>query len=386
LCGKELLAIKKKENKMSKLFEASEINGMKLSNRFVRSATWEGMATDDGACTPKLIDLMAALAEGGVGLIISSHAYVSPEGQAGPWQLGVHRDELVPGLEAMTKAVHDKGGKIVMQLAHAGYFSFAKLTGQTPMAPSDVAGFAKGPRREITAEDIQQLVLAYGAAAKRAQQAGFDGVQIHSAHGYLLSQFLSPAFNQRHDQYGGAIRNRAQPLIEVLQSVRNAVGKNYPVLVKMNCQDFIDNGLALEDSLQAGVMLAENGIDAIELSGGVLVGGKLSPSRMGIKTEEKEAYFQHDAIAFKKQIKVPLILVGGNRSFQVADRLVADGVADYISICRPLIREPDLINRWKSGDLARAACVSDNMCFEPARKGEGIYCLTEERQKAKKDA
>jgi len=366
---------------MSKLFEASEINGMKLSNRFVRSATWEGMATDDGACTPKLIDLMAALAEGGVGLIISSHAYVSPEGQAGPWQLGVHRDELVPGLEAMTKAVHDKGGKIVMQLAHAGYFAFAKLTGQTPMAPSDVAGFAKGPRREITAEDIQQLVIAYGAAAKRAQQAGFDGIQIHSAHGYLLSQFLSPAFNQRHDQYGGAIRNRAQPLIEVLQSVRNAVGKNYPVLVKMNCQDFIENGLALEDSLQVGVMLAENGVDAIELSGGVLVGGKLSPSRMGIQTEEKEAYFQHDAIAFKKQIKVPLILVGGNRSFQVADRLVDDGVADYISICRPLIREPDLINRWKSGDLARAACVSDNMCFEPARKGEGIYCLTEEKLK-----
>ena len=214
---------------MSKLFETSEINGMKLSNRFVRSATWEGMAADDGACTPKLIDTMAALAEGGVGLIISSHAYVSPEGQAGPWQLGIYRDELVPGLESMTKAVHDKGGKIVVQLAHAGYFSFAKLTGQTPMAPSEVAGFAKGVRREMTVEDIHQVVSAYGTAAKRAQQAGFDGVQIHSAHGYLLSQFLSPAFNQRNDQYGGAIANRARPLIEVLQSVRNAVGKNYPV-------------------------------------------------------------------------------------------------------------------------------------------------------------
>jgi len=368
---------------MSKLFESSEINGMKLSNRFVRSATWEGMAADDGACTPKLVDLMAALAQGGVGLIVSSHAYVSPEGQAGPWQLGIHRDELVPGLEAMTKAVHDKGGKIVMQLAHAGYFSFAKLTGQTPMAPSDVAGFAKEPRREMTAEDIQQVVSAYGAAAKRAQQAGFDGVQIHSAHGYLLSQFLSPAFNQRHDQYGGDIRNRARVLIEVLGSVRSAVGNDYPVLVKMNCQDFIDNGLAPEDSLQVGVVLAENGIDAIELSGGVLVGGKLSPSRMGIKTAEKEAYFQHDAAAFKKQINVPLILVGGNRSFQVAERLVDEGVADYISICRPLIREPGLINRWKSGDRSRATCLSDNLCFEPARKGEGIYCLTEEREQAK---
>jgi len=367
---------------MSKLFETSEINGMKLSNRFVRSATWEGMAAEDGGCTPKLIDTMAALAQGGVGLIISSHAYVSPEGQAGPWQLGIYRDELVSGLEFMTKAVHDKGGKIVIQLAHAGYFSFAKLTGQTPMAPSEVDGFAKGARREMTVEDIRQVVSAYGAAAARAQQAGFDGVQIHSAHGYLLSQFLSPAFNQRNDQYGGAIRNRARLLIEVLQSVRNAVGKNYPVLVKMNCQDFIDNGLALEDSLQAGAMLSQNGIDAIELSGGVLIGGKLSPSRMGIKTEEKEAYFQQDAIAFKKQVDVPLILVGGNRSFQVAERLVDDGVADYLSMSRPFIREPDLVNRWKSGDRSRATCLSDNMCFEPARKGEGIYCLTEERQNA----
>jgi 2,4-dienoyl-CoA reductase-like NADH-dependent reductase (Old Yellow Enzyme family) len=371
---------------MSKMFEDSEINGMKLSNRFVRSATWEGMAADDGACTPKLIDLMAALAEGGVGLIISSHTYVSPEGQASPWQLGIYRDELVPGLESMTKAVHEKGGKIVMQLAHAGYFAFAKLTGQPPLAPSDVDGFAKGPRRKMTVADIQNVVDAYGAAAKRAQHAGFDAVQIHSAHGYLLSQFLSPAFNQRNDQYGGDISNRAQALIEVLQSVRSAVGKDYPVLVKMNCQDFIDNGLALEDSLQVGAMLAENGIDAIELSGGVLIGGKLSPSRMGIKTEEKEAYFQQDAIAFKKQVDVPLILVGGNRSFQVAERLVDQGVADYISISRPLIREPDLINRWKAGDRSRATCLSDNLCFGPGGKGQGIYCVTEERQKAKKDA
>ncbi|MEJ2165565.1 MAG: NADH:flavin oxidoreductase [Desulfobacterales bacterium] len=224
---------------MSKLFEAGEINGMRLSNRFVRSATWEGMAADSGACSPKLIELMAALAEGGVGLIISSHAYVSPEGQAGPRQLGVYRDELLPGLEAMAKAVHEKGGKIVMQLAHAGYFAFAKSTGQTPMAPSSVEGFAKTPRREMTLEDIKSVVKAFGAAAIRAQRAGFDGVQIHSAHGYLLSQFLSPAFNQRQDQYGGDIRNCARALIEVLGSIRDAVGNDYPVLVKMNCRDFI---------------------------------------------------------------------------------------------------------------------------------------------------
>jgi len=369
---------------MTELFEHSTINGMKLANRFVRSATWEGMAADDGACTSKLIDLMAELAKGGVGLIISSHAYVCPEGQAGPWQLGVYSDTLIPGLEALAKAVHDNGGKIVMQLAHAGYFANAKQTGQTPSAPSNVAGFAKSARKKMTVEDIQDVVKAYGAAAKRAQTAGFDGVQIHAAHGYLLSQFLSPAFNQRNDGYGGDIRQRARALVEVLQQIRQTVGREYPVLVKMNCRDFIDNGLVAEDSLEVGAMLEAEGIDAVELSGGVLVGGKLSPSRMGIKSEEKEAYFQEDARAFKEKVGVPLILVGGNRSFQVAERLIKEGCADYISMSRPFIREPSLVNRWRAGDLKPATCKSDNMCFKPAMKGDGIYCLTEEREKKSK--
>ena len=368
---------------MSKLFEPGEINGMTLANRFVRSATWEGMAADDGACTPKLIDLMAGLAKGGVGLIISSHAYVSPEGQASPWQIGVYDDKLMPGLAAMAAAVHENGGKIVMQLAHAGYFAHAKLTGQTPIAPSSVEGFAKGPRRAMKAADIQGVVEACGAAAIRAQTAGFDGVQIHSAHGYLLSQFLSPAFNHRQDEYGGNIENRARLLIAVLREIRQAVGDDYPVLVKLNCQDFIENGLQREDALQAGKMLVENGIDAIELSGGMLFNPKLSASRMGITSEEKEAYFQNEASKFKEKIDVPLILIGGNRSFHVAERLVSEDIADYISMSRPLIREPDLINRWQSGDLSKAACVSDNMCFMPAMKGKGIYCLTKEKEQKK---
>jgi 2,4-dienoyl-CoA reductase-like NADH-dependent reductase (Old Yellow Enzyme family) len=249
------------------------------------------------------------------------------------------------------------------------------------LAPSNVAGFAKSPRKEMTVEDIGDVVKSFGAAAERAQKAGFDGVQIHAAHGYLLSQFLSPAFNRRNDAYGGDIRHRARAVVEVLQQIRQAVGPEYPVLVKMNCRDFIENGLVTEDSLEVGAMLESEGIDAIELSGGVLIGGKLSPSRMGIKSEEKEAYFQNDAKAFKEKIGVPLILVGGNRSFQVAKRLINGGIADYISMSRPLIREPALINRWRAGDLSRAACVSDNMCFRPAQKGGGIYCLTEERER-----
>ena len=368
---------------MSRLFEASEIKGMKLANRFVRSATWEGMAADDGAVTPQLLKLMVDLAKGGVGLIISSHAYIRREGQAGPQQLGVYKDELIPGLKEMTRAVHDNGGKTVMQLAHAGNFAFAKLTGKTPWVPSVVGDLSKGPRKEMTSKEIKEFVKSFVEAAERAKTAGFDGIQIHSAHGYLLSQFLSPIFNRREDDYGGDIRNRARIHLEVLEAARRAVGHDYPILVKMNCQDFADNGLSLDDSLQVASLLEEGGIDAIELSGGLLINPKLNPSRMGIKTEDKEAYFKEEAKAYKQKVNVPLILVGGNRSLAVAEGLIEEGVADYISMSRPFIREPDLINRWKSGDLRKAACKSDNMCFEPARKGQGIYCLTEERERQK---
>lgn len=369
---------------MGIMFETSTINGMQLANRFVRSATWEGMAAEDGKVTPKLIELMASLAKGGVGLIITSHAYVHPNGQASPWQLGIYSDELNPGLQEMTGAVHDRGGKIVLQLAHAGFFANAKLTGQTPMAVSPVEGIAKSPREEMTVAEILAIIKAFGEAAERAKSAGFDGVQIHSAHGYLLSQFLSPMFNHRSDEYGGDIQNRARALLEVLESVRTAVGENYPVLVKINCQDFVEHGLALEDSVEVGRMLTGNGIDAIELSGGILISPKLNPTRVGIKSEEKEGYFQTEASAFRENIDVPLILVGGMRSFAVAERLINEGIADYISMSRPLIREPDLINRWKTGDFRKAACVSDNQCFAPGMKGRGIYCVTEEREKTKR--
>ena len=369
---------------MANLFEETQINGMVLANRFVRSATWEGMAGDDGSATPQLIDYMVALARGGVGLIISSHAYVHRNGQAGPRQLGVYSDDLLPGLTAMADAVHQNNGKMVLQLAHAGFFADARLIGHPPLAVSNIEEIAKSPRMELTQKEIGQIVLAFAEAAARAKNAGFDGVQIHSAHGYLLSQFLSPAFNRRTDEYGGSIENRARALMDVLQTVRSAVGPDYPVLVKMNGRDDIDNGLGLEDSLQVGKMLAQGGIDAIELSGGFLTGGnKLSPSRSRIDSQEKEAYFRQEAKSFREQIRVPLILVGGNRSFQMAERIVTEGTADYISLCRPLIREPGLINRWKSGNLAKSACISDNQCFGPAMAGEGIYCVTEKKEKEK---
>ncbi|MBT9159235.1 MAG: NADH oxidase [Dehalococcoidia bacterium] len=281
----------------------------------------------------------------------------------------------------MVRSVHDHGSRIVLQISHAGYFANAKLTGKTPMAPSPVEGFAKSPRKAMTVEDIEQIARAFGQAADRAKRAGFDGVQIHAAHGYLLSQFLSPAFNKRRDLYGGSIENRARIILEVVRQIRAAVTRDFPVLVKINSQDFVDGGLTLEDSLQVGAMLQEGGADAIELSGGTLVSGNLSPSITGILSEEKEAYFRDAAKSFKEKLHLPLILVGGIRSFHLAEQLIAEGYADYISMSRPFIREPDLINRWKSGDRRKSMCLSDSRCRGPLMDGEGIYCVVEKKLK-----
>jgi 2,4-dienoyl-CoA reductase-like NADH-dependent reductase (Old Yellow Enzyme family) len=366
---------------MPELFESTKIRELEVANRFIRSATWEGMAAEDGGCTSRLINLMTQLAEGQVGLIITSYAYIRRDGQNAPGQLGIHKDELIQGLKKMTEAVHEKGGKIILQMVHAGFFANPKITEQTPIAPSAIQGLARSPHREMTFQDVQEIVEAFGLAARRAKEANFDGVQIHAAHGYLLNQFLSPFFNLRTDMYGGKIENRARMLMEVLQIVREVGGPDFPILIKMNCNDFLDGGFSLEESIEVGIMLAENGIDAIELSGGTMLPGKKSPAQRGINTEAKEAYFLQAAKAFRKRVDIPLILVGGIRSYGVAEAVIRDGIADYIAISRPLIREPGLIGRWKAGDLRKAKCISDNKCFNAALGGEGLYCVVERETK-----
>jgi 2,4-dienoyl-CoA reductase-like NADH-dependent reductase (Old Yellow Enzyme family) len=368
---------------MGKLFEEKSIGSMVVKNRFVRSATWEGMATPEGVMTEMLVQTIEELAKGEVGLIISGHTFVSPEGQASPLQLGVYDDSFIPGLTEMVDVAHNNGAKIVLQLAHAGVHAPNPITNQFAFVISDFPELGTMKREEMTEADFKRLANAFGSAAKRAKEAGFDGVQMHAGHGYLLSQSLSNAYNKRDDSYGGSIENRSRLLLEVYGKIREAVGKDYPVLIKMNSEDCIENGLTVEESLTVASMLEAKGLDAVELSGGTLTSGKLSPSRVGINKPEKEAYFQEAAKQFKSKLNIPVILVGGMRSFEKNEELVDDDVADFISMSRPFIREPQLIKRWKEGDLSRPKCLSDNLCFGPAMKGEGIRCVTEERQKAK---
>ena len=363
---------------MPRLFESTSINNMVLANRFIRSATWEGLASEEGYSTPKLIEVLAQLARGGIGLIITSHTYVSREGQAGPWQLGVYSDGHIPGLAEMTRTIHAMGGKIAMQLAHAGSHAASRLSGLEPIGPSATETESGLVGREMTRDDIEAVTEAFARAAVRARKAGFDAVQIHAAHGYLLSQFLSPFFNKRKDEYGGGIENRARLLVQVLRAIRKAVDPDFPVFIKLNSEDFLPGGLTSEDMLQTAAMLEEGGIDAIEMSGGTFLSGKNNPSRRGKPDPgEPEAYYETAARRYKEKIRTPLMLVGGIRTFETAEKLVTEGVADYIALSRPLIREPGLVNRWKSGDRRPASCLSDNRCFKPALEGRGIHCVVE---------
>jgi 2,4-dienoyl-CoA reductase-like NADH-dependent reductase (Old Yellow Enzyme family) len=373
---------------MAQPFEPAAIGSLQLQNRFVRSATWEGMATENGAATPELNRLMAELAKGEVGLIISGHAYVQQKGQAGPRQLGAYDDKLTPGLGDMAKAVHEAGGKIALQLAHAGCHAAVHLSGKEAVAPSPWTGKNGGAAREISPGEIETLAMDFAAAALRAKTAGFDAVQIHAAHGYLLSQFLSPHYNHRTDEFGGSLENRSRALLAVYRAVRRAVGDGFPVLVKINSQDFVEGPVFTpEEMIAVSQMLSTEGIDAVEMSGG-LVDSKprLSPVRMGkIATEEEEGYYRDTAEKFKEMVDVPLILVGGIRSLSVARKLLAEEAADFVALSRPLIREPQLIRRWRMGDERRSECKSDNLCFRPTAEGKGIYCLVEAKENGEEE-
>jgi len=267
-----------------------------------------------------------------------------------------------------------------MQLAHAGAHAAAHLSGIDAIGPSVFLADGKAMCQAMSKEDINRVVRAFGEAAARARRSGFDAVEIHAAHGYLLSQFLSPLVNRRTDEYGGGLANRGRMTLEVLRSVRHAVGRAYPVLIKLNSEDFAEGGFSVEEMLELSALLQYEGVDAIELSGGTRGGvGKYQHVRFGAVSKANEAYYRDAARSFKQRVRVPLILVGGIRSPDVAERLVAEGTADYVAMSRPLICEPALVNRWKDGDTTKSACVSDNRCFDPIMCGEGVRCLLGEK-------
>lgn len=367
---------------MNSLFDKTTINGMTLRNRLVRSATWEGMCDADGRPTGKLMECYRHLAEGGVGLIISGYTFVRTEGKQLPGKMGIHTDEFADAFKQLTRAMHDAGGTIACQLVHAGGQTDSATAGRQPFAPSSVQvdQFPELPA-ELTKDEIHDIVAAFGQGARRAKAWGFDAVQLHGAHGYLINQFLSPLTNRRTDEYGGSIKNRIRFLLEVYRNVREAVGQDYPVLIKLNASDNLDDGLTIDDAVYAARKLAEAGIDAIEVSAGTPASGEESPARLKINKPEAEAYNLDLARRIKEAVSCPVMVVGGFRSYEVAEAAVSGAGMDYIAMARPFIREPDLANRWLQGDRSPAKCISCNKCFKPGLKEGGIYCVVEKEKK-----
>jgi 2,4-dienoyl-CoA reductase-like NADH-dependent reductase (Old Yellow Enzyme family) len=356
-----------------KLFEPFSFAGLYLKNRIVRSATYEKQADADGFVTGPLIDMYSDLARGGAGLIITGNALVHVTGRAVPQMLCIHNDHYTESLKRLTDAVHDFGGTIVMQLSHGGRQCFPKfLGGEQPMGPSAVYDpSTKIMPRDMSDSEIWQIVEAFADSAWRAFNAGFDGVQIHAAHGYLVSQFLSPHTNRRQDYWGGDEEMRFHFMGEIMDAIKKEVGANLPVMVKLNADDFISGGLRPDESLRIAKRLQTAGVCAIEVSGGMMEAGNPTV-RPHIDSMDEEAYFRRFAATFARELDIPVMVVGGIRSRSVAEDILESGDAELVSFSRPLLREPDLPKKFREGK-ERADCTSCNNCMR-ILKLDHIHC------------
>jgi len=375
-----------------RLFEKTSLKSLELRNRSVKSSTWSGTGDQKGYVTERTIDFYDELAKGDFGLILTGYQFVMTNGMGLPYMEGNYDDTQVEGLKKLVETVHRGGGKIAAQLVHCLARANTKLFFREDDELWGASAVAYSPQdkvpKEMTRKDIAQLVEAHAAAALRSKRCGFDGIQLHGAHGYGINQFLSPAWNRRGDMYGGSTQNRYRVVGEILEAIRGKVGKDFTVMFKLSAQDFVESGLELSEAVEIARRLADDGIDAIQVSAccSISCEDKHCNRRLIVK-EKDEAYLADFAQYVKERVKVPVMVVGGIRSLPVAEGILKERKADYISMARPFIREPHLIKRWQSGDTASAKCISCNRCFETGMKGLGISCywerkLKEEHQKA----
>lgn len=373
---------------MNILFTSAKISSLKIDNRFVRSATYDGGADKGGFVSDWQIDLYSALAKGQVGLIVIGVVNVNSAGKISPTQNALSDDKFIPGLQRLADTVHAKNSKLAVQLFHAGREAFRRmeLLGMRAIAPSEIKSgedpYFEGNCREMKEEEIWATVEAFGQAARRAKEAGCDAVQIHGAHAYLLSQFLSPQSNKRKDNWGGSLENRLRLHGEIYRTVRAEVGPDYPVMIKLGVEDGFPGGLKFQEGLEAAVQLAEIGYDCLEVSQG-LRGRDYGQTevRDKIVKKEREAYFREWTREVKKRVRVPVMMVGGLRSLDLMEEIVAGDEADFISLSRPLIREPDLVASWQADQSHRSTCISCNKCWEHILTGARLQCMAQRKGK-----
>lgn len=356
---------------MKSLFDQTELSGLKLKNRFIRSATYYGTADEHGHMTEALFRIYEDLAKGGVGTIITGMAAVCGSERLVPHQIGIFNDSFLDEYKKLTAMVHQYKANIVVQLISVGFQKFlSAVPDKVVWVPSVIeeAGHNNVAAKAMTQEDIIAIQEAFAEAALRAKTAGFDGIQIHAGHETLLNQFLTPYCNRRIDKYGGSIENRSRMIIETYQKIREKVGLEYPVLVKINCEDFREQGATFEECKYVCQKLAELGINAVEISGG---GFSSRPNEGSARTITKgqHPYFLKYAKEIKQLIHIPVISVGGYRDVSTMTKHLNEDGIDYFALSRPLICESDLINRWQSGNEEPAKCISCNGCLKVNKVG-----------------
>jgi 2,4-dienoyl-CoA reductase-like NADH-dependent reductase (Old Yellow Enzyme family) len=359
---------------VSILFQPLQVGRIEIRNRLVRSATYYGLADENGHVGDASVELMTMLAGNAVGLIITGYAFVARSGQVFADMNGIDSDEQIPGYRRMTRAVHGLEGKVVMQIAHGGVASgtaFRRGEPRLAVSAGDGPADSEGGPRKMTDEDIERIVDAFGRSARRVEEAGFDGVQIHGAHGYLVTQFLSPRSNRRRDRWGGSLENRMRFAVEVVRAIRRNVDDDFPVMIKLGCRDYLDDGegMTIEEGASVAAALEGEGVCLIEVSHGLPGRSFRKTSHGKEKAPIREAYLLPDARVVRDATSLPLCVVGGMRSLSVMEEAVESGAVDCVSLCRPLIREPDLIKRWKSGDTRPAECLSCGACMKIDKEG-----------------
>ena len=348
---------------LDKLFQPCNIGKLQLKNRVVMPPMGNNFGAEDGSVTLQQIDYYNERALGGPGLIITEMVSVdSPMGQRGIRQLRIDDDRFIPGLSRLAIQVHDSGGKMALQLCHAGLLAASNNFVLQPVAPSPVEYYGKKVTEGLSKEEIKDIINHFIRGALRAKDAGFDGVEVHAAHSYLLAHFLSPYFNRRGDEYGGSVRNRAKILLEIIGGIRNAVGEDYPVWCRINGMEYgLEGGLTIDEAREIARMAEAAGSAAIHVTGGAY-GTYSGYNRAGMG--QPEGNLSELAGAIKKTVKIPVIAVG-RINLQLAEKLLQESKADLIAIGRAQIADPQLIKKAASGNFDDIRpCISCNVCVD----------------------
>ncbi|MBA7661485.1 NADH oxidase [subsurface metagenome] len=354
-----------------KLWEPFRIGRMELKNRVVMPPMVTRYAADDGFVTERTRDYYGARARGGAGLIIVEATYVHRQGWAFPDQLGISDDKFVTGMSELVDVVHKHGAKIGIQIHHGGRQTKEALGGLQPVAPSPLPMAGGEMPREMTVEEIAETVAYFAEAAIRAQKAGFDGVELHAAHGYLIDQFLSPTSNKRDDEYGGDLHRRARFLLEIIAAVKEAVGDDYPVWCRMDGKEYGVEGITLKDAQQTARLAEDAGLAAIHVS----AWGPESPTNRTTPTFTP-VVIEDLAEGIKKVVSIPVIAVG-RITPEDAERLLKEGKADLIAIGKAMLADAEWSNKVASGKTEDITpCIICNGCRDDLRNPMvvGIRC------------